>query len=528
MAAKVTRSRSHQSSKHPPAGRRQARVARLDLLATVTPILIIGATLGSALLFLAREQAIAGTWGFSLDDSWIHAVFARNVATGHGFSFNPNEPVAGSTGPLYSLVLAALYWITGEMIWSAKILGVLCQAASVLFLARAAGQVNPGDRWTPLFCGLLGAFSPVLTWASLSGMEISLYLLFVCAGLYFYIAGRPILATALWAAGVWVRPDGLFLVALSLLGPRSLVPRKLLLIAPILALYVGFNAAIGHSLLPQTVATKAHFGVHADWMMNLIREWGTLWGLPYRHGDQLEHPALLLPLMILGAVLVARRYPLLVLYWVGLPIVFSLFGGSSGAHKRYIVYVVPFGFLLAAWGVGLIRRRLPSVPPASWGFVAVICLLWQAVYLDRKATTHGWNVQNINGMQVTLGKIAAEVTQPGATVGASDIGAIGYFSGRRIVDLVGLVTRRNTLPENLTLYRPAIIIVDMEWFRGYARRDPASGYFAFYDADSTHKYTALGGVELLHNTISSTTQMIVFQRQGLNDPPAMNKFRISS
>ncbi|HEU4941026.1 MAG TPA: hypothetical protein VFT97_05360, partial [Candidatus Eisenbacteria bacterium] len=154
--------------------------------------------------------------------------------------------------------------------------------------------------------------------------------------------------------------------------------------------------------------------------------------------------------------------------------------------------------------------------------------LWQARFLDDKATTHGWNVQNINGMQVTLGKIAAEVTQPGATVGASDIGAIGYFSGRRIVDLVGLVTKRNTLPENLTLYRPAIIIVDMDWYRGYARRDSASGYFAFYDADSTHKYTALGGVELLHNTISSTTQMIMFRRQGLNDPPISNKFRISS
>jgi len=35
-------------------------------------------------------------------------------------------------------------------------------------------------------------------------------------------------------------------------------------------------------------------------------------------------------------------------------------------------------------------------------------------------------------------------------------------------------------------------------------------------------------VELLHNTISSTSQMIVLRRQGLNDPPVANKFRISS
>jgi arabinofuranosyltransferase len=515
--------------------RRHAGAARVhtgshgpDRLRALTPFLIIAASLVSAAHFLVRERAIAGAWGFSLDDSWIHAVFARNVATGHGFSFNPGEPVAGSTGPLYSLILAALYWVTREMIWSGKILGILCQAASAVFLARAAGRLTPGDRWTPLFCGLLMAVSPSLTWASVSGMEISLYLLLVCAGLDLYLAGRQVPAAILWAVGVWVRPDGLFLVALSLLGSRALLGRKILWIMPILALYFAFNAAIGHSFLPQTVATKTHFGLHADWIVNVCREWGALWGIAYRPEDQLDHPALLLPLIALGVVVTARRHPLVALYLVGFPLAFALFRESSSSHKRYIVYVVPFGLLLAAWGAAAIPRRFPTIPRGVVAVLAAACLVWQTTDLDRKATAHGWNVQNINGMQVKLGEIAAEVTEPGATVGASDIGAIGYFSGRRIVDLMGLVTRRNTLPQNLSLYRPAIIIVDMEWFRGYAFRDSASGYFAFYDADSTHKYTALGGVELLHNTISSTNQMIVLRRQELNDPPVANKFRIRS
>jgi hypothetical protein len=525
MTVNQTQKRSRRRAGPARAPARPQAANRLD---TLTPLLVVAASLAGAVLFLFRERAIAGAWGFSLDDSWIHAVFARNIATGHGFSFNPGESVAGSTGPLYSLILAALYWITKEMVWSAKILGIVCQAASAVFMARAARRLNANDRWTSLFCGLLVALSPSLTWASVSGMEISLYVLFVCAGLNDYLAGRQLAASVLWAAGVWVRPDGLFLVALSLFGPRSLLPRKLLLIAPILALYFAFNTAIGHSLLPQTVATKTQFGFHPEWFVTLVREWGTLWGLPYRPSDQLDHPALLLPLMVFGAVLVARRNPLLVLYWIGLPLALALFRDSSSSHKRYIMYVVPFGILLATWGAAAIPRKFPSVPRAFVATLAGACLLWQGIYLDRKATAHGWNVQNINGMQIKLGKIAADVTEPGATVGASDVGAIGYFSGRRIVDLMGLVTRQNTLPQNLSLYRPAIIIVDMEWFRGYARRDSASGYFAFYDADSTHKYTALGAVELLHNTISSTNQMVMLRRQGLNDPPVSNKFRISS
>ena len=517
---KKSRNRLHAS----PSAR--ARPQGRNTLDSVTPFLVAGASIASAVLFLSREQLIAGAWGFSLDDSWIHAVFARNVATGHGFSFNPGEPVAGSTGPLYSLILAALYWITKQMIWSAKVLGIVCHAASAVFLARAAGRLNPGDRWTPLLAGTLLALSPPLTWASVSGMEISLYVLFVCAGLDFYLAGRQIVAAALWAAGVWVRPDGLFLVVLGLLGPRSLLPRKILVAAPLLALYFGFNAVIGHSALPQTVATKTQFGVHLDWIVNVFREWGAVWGIRYQRWSQLDHPALLVPLMILGAVVTVRRYPLVALYVIGFPLAFALFRHSSASHKRYILYVIPFGLLLAAWGIAAIPRRLPALPRAAVAVLAIACLVWQAFYLDRKATEHGWNVQNINGMQVVLGQIAAEVTMPGATVGASDIGAIGYFSGRKIVDLMGLVTRKNTLPQNLSLYEPAVIIVDMEWFKEYAVRDSASHYFAFYDAESTHKYTALGGVELTRNTITSTDMMIVLHRQELNDPPVLQKFRV--
>ncbi len=58
----------------------------------------VSALLGSA-FFLLREHQIARTWGFSCDDAWIHAVIARNLAEGHGYSFNPGESVRGSTAP---------------------------------------------------------------------------------------------------------------------------------------------------------------------------------------------------------------------------------------------------------------------------------------------------------------------------------------------------------------------------------------------------------------------------------------------
>ncbi len=80
-----------------PFGRRRAALE----------VLGIGLALAAGVaLFRARELAIAGPVGwtaFPLDDSFIHLQFARNLAEGHGFAYNPGVPVAGSTAPLWTL-----------------------------------------------------------------------------------------------------------------------------------------------------------------------------------------------------------------------------------------------------------------------------------------------------------------------------------------------------------------------------------------------------------------------------------------
>ena len=52
--------------------------------------------------FVWKTRQIAGSIGagaFPLDDSWIHMQFARNLAEGRGFAYNPGVPVSGSTAP---------------------------------------------------------------------------------------------------------------------------------------------------------------------------------------------------------------------------------------------------------------------------------------------------------------------------------------------------------------------------------------------------------------------------------------------
>jgi hypothetical protein len=487
----------------------------------LVPLLLAAAVLGTAMLYLEAEHRIAGRWGFSLDDSWIYAQMARNLATGHGFAFNPGEPVAGSTGPLYTFVLAFFYAVFHEVVWSAKVFGLACLAGSAVAIHRAVRSLAPERPGAALVAGLLVATAPALLWGALSGMEIALYLVLVSWGIEAYARGRWNLAMLFWSAGVWVRPDGLFLVGLALVaGPPREIWKRALCAAPFIFAFLAFNHAVGGHWMPQTVGVKAHFGFEpATRTATMLREWGALWGIPYRVTDDLEEPVLLLANLAIGGWLLVRRRPILGLYTLGFPIALSLFYAGSGSHKRYILYVIPFGITLAAVALGAIASRIGGAPGRkALAAVGAACLVWQLFLARGEAETHGWNVQNINEMQRALGEFARGITKPGDRIAANDIGAIGYFSERPIVDLVGLITPRKPLPQMLSRYEPELMIVFVDWFHEYALWDPETRGFVFLDADSTHKYMMVGAVELRHNTISSKDQMLVFRRLPMDAP----------
>jgi len=487
----------------------------------LAPAILVLTTGIVAAFYLWQEHRVAGSWGYSLDDSWIYATMARNLARGQGFSFNPGHPVAGATGPLYTFVLAAFYWLFHEVVWTAKSFSLLCQMGAAFATYETARTLLPGRRGIALLAGVLLGTAPALVWASLSGMEISLYLLVVCVGLLAYVRGRARTAVLLWSIGVWVRPDGLFLVALAIAfgAPRSIWKRALVA-APVLAGFFAFNHAIGGHWMPQTVGAKAHFGfepITRTW--KLFREWTALWGIPYRITDDLEEPVLLLAIAAIGAVASIRKKPLLALYWIGLPLVLSLFRENSASHKRYILYVIPFGILLGAMGLAVIADRFGARAGARIAALAgLACLVWQLAYARAEAEMHGWNVQNINGMQRALGEFAAKITRPGDPIATNDIGAIAYFSGRPVVDLMGLITPQEPFPQMLARYKPELLIIFVDWFHQYALWDPDTQGFVFLDPNRTHKYMIVGAIELHHNTISAKDQMLAFRRLPIDAP----------
>ena len=486
------------------------------------PAVIILAVLIGAAWFLAAEHEIAGQQGFPLDDSWIYATFARNLATGHGYSFNPGEQIAGATGPLYVFVLALLYLIFRDVIWPAKVLGILCLCASSLVLYRAVHRILPGSRFAPLLAGLLLALSPPLLWGSLAGLELPLYLLVACMGIDFYVREKWTLAVLCWALGVWLRPDGLFLVLLGLFVRPKISIRNF--IAPvitagfIIAAYFAFNSVGCLLILPIAVGVNAHLSLNAGGSYScMLKQWADLWGLSGKGRVGLHAPVLLAGLLV-GSYFSLRRWPALVAYCVLFPFAFALSGASGGQFARYIVYVVPFGILLAMvgfdWAAGRLLRRQAIAGLIVLGFA---CLAWEAYAARKAGIGYGWNVENINGMQRFIAEATRKATSPGDTVAVNDVGAMGFFSDCYVVDLVGLVSPQRRFPESLRLYRPKYMAIFPDWFEKFATIDWKTDQVVFYDADSTYKYSPFLGVGLKRNTISSRNTMYIYERMGRDE-----------
>lgn len=494
--------------------------------------LILAAVLGATTWFLLAEHEIAGQWGYSLDDSWIYATFAKNLATGHGYSFNQGEHIAGATGPLYVFILASLFWGFGSVVLPAKILGILCQSASSLLLYRSAVHVLPGSRFGPLMAGLLLAVSPVLLWGALSGMEIPVYLLIAVLGIHAYARERWTLAVFWWSLGVWLRPDGILLALIGLVAvPNRSLKRfvqGLSVAGLVLVPYLFFNYVVGHSLLPSTVGIKAHIGGNVfskEW--GVFRQWLEIWGLRVDPNGLAMHAVLLLPAMVVGAVLSLRIRPALGIYPFLFPLAFGVIGGGAGQYGRYVAHVIPFGILLAVMGLDYLSRRARERSrELGVAVLGIFCLTWEAVSSYQVGIAHGWNVQNINGMQRYIADSFHEVCAPGDTIAVNDIGAAGYFSGCYVVDLVGLVSPRRSFPDNLSFYRPKAMAIFPQWFVPYATIDSRTKQQVFWSGDSAWKYSPVVRVNLRKNTISGRNTMYVYERLAPDEEPSQKVLTI--
>ncbi len=435
-----------------PAAHSSRSVSRRQVLLLASPMLLLGSLVALSVCgYLFVSARLVGP-GFPLDDAWIHQTYARSLAQTGQWSYLPGQPSAGSTAPLWSLLLALGYRLGLNPLTWTYFLGALG-----LFGASLAGEAFSqrllSSRSTLPWAGLFLAAEWHLGWASVSGMETTLYAALILLVFWLLSTGH----TYSWAwlglligLAVWVRPD-----ALTLLGPAGLV---LLLTRPgwrarftsagfllfgfllLFIPYLLFNLHIQGSLWPNTFYAKQAEYALSRQVPFLTRLWEQL-KLPLTGAGVLLFPGFA---WCLWQSLRRRWWVVLSagIWFLGFAALYALRLPVTYQYGRYLMPAMPVYFVLGIVGLRLIfnahsSQRLTWVLKQAWLFSLVA--VWLAFY-GLVASFYARDVAIVQTEMVAAAHWVADNTPPDALIAAHDIGALGYFGNRRLVDLAGLIS----------------------------------------------------------------------------------------
>ncbi|MBL8145696.1 MAG: hypothetical protein JNL34_04850 [Anaerolineae bacterium] len=396
-----------------------------------------------------------------LDDAYIHLQYARQLAAGQPYVYNPGlPPTSGATSFLYPYLLAAgaLAGADGLTlgIW-AIVLGAAALALAGWLILRIGLAVG-APFWPSALVGLSWALSGAALWHAASGMETSVAVLAVLLAAY-GVAARSDRWTLVGAGfAAVIRPEWAIvtLLAVALLGWRwwrgglrrswrwawLLVPLALIGLQPLV------NLLFTGSMVPSGNVAKSIFGaVNADFGVLAARWFGQI----VRMGRELVTDWLAGPLVyvalpvlvmaVLGAVALARRResrPLLVLIFGTL-----LLGAAAIAtldtafwhFKRYQMPLFALIFVLAA-GAALWFPRRGWIAIGLAGLALASSLLTVPVFIR----AYVLNVGYVNAQPLPMARWLAANAPEDAVVAVHDVGMMRFLGGRTTLDMVGLTT----------------------------------------------------------------------------------------
>jgi len=378
------------------------------------------------------------------DDPYITYRYARNLASGAGFVYNPGEPVLSTSAPLYALILAAAARLGVEPPHASLVLGALAAfATGALLLRHGTGAARS--------VAFLLVTSPLIWLAT--GMESSLYLA-LALGAFAAAAGeRWGVAGLLAGCATLVRGDGLLVVGLISLAEaiqRRRIPWRSGLAASTLILPFAIAATIVYgSPVPATLRAKvqqASLGITGFFPGARFAD-----GVVRLAAAYFEHTWLYLitlPLMIVGLIrLRHERRAWLIVAWGALQAMGYMALGVA-PYRWYYIPLLPAVYLLIGLGISAISSRGGKAIGIG---LAIIVLAAQARSL--------WEIQRsadpdvsrsdlvgIDALPETSGPLyrqagtwLRENTPPQASVGVMEVGVIGYTAERRMIDYLGLL-----------------------------------------------------------------------------------------
>ncbi len=419
---------------------------RLILILALLSYLIAG----SIFIYL-----LFSSWAY--DDPFITYRYASNLAHGLGFVYNPGQRIQSTTTPLFTLLLAPISYSGADLPHLANLIGAFSLVIGGLFIWDLAHTWDtPLVGWVGLL--LYPTFTLLITTL---GSETPLYLAF-CLGAFSFYARKQYVITALMVSlALLTRPDGV-LVAIVLSvdfilsyrnnifipwrNPTRLVSelkqqripipwKAVFLFGGITLAWFIFAWLYFGSPLPVTLVAKQQQGSmeistrFAPGFIDLVRSYAQSW--------QYWLYAALAFLGISLLISKARRWNLLVAWALFYFLAYSILGVSR--YNWYYAPLVPAFVVLTGLGLYAITGQLSKISkPFSWAPAVVILALLVFAQGQLLLRLREYQDPRVAIYQAT--GIWLNGHTPGdAKVGALEVGIIGYYAQRPMIDFSGLI-----------------------------------------------------------------------------------------
>ena len=392
---------------------------------------------------------------FLSDDGFIYLRFIRNFSETGILSYNLPTPTYGFTGPLWVIIAGGLNRVIGDPFVAVKILAFVLSGIAVAVYFQLCCRFVRHEGYAVL-ATLALVLDPWFAKWMVSGLENPLTLVILFSSLLLHIQTRgterfSVVGYTLAGLGVLSRPEMALFIGILLLDILLFERQKRfskLFLAGLCVGLPGFVWMIYAQLsfgtfIPNTIVTKsieAHS--RSTYIKTLVR------------CAQIIGGSSILPCLAalgLGAVALRRkelsfdvlfgllnRYFVLVVWCVGL-IAFYV-AGKATVSGRYLIAMTPIASLL---GVVALEELLSRISSPRWrpafAIVFGLTLLAQLVFLQARYTyfVTEWK----QGMDPNLIEIAVwlrDNTPKDTIITAHEIGVLGYFSERTILDTGGL------------------------------------------------------------------------------------------
>ena len=424
----------------------------------------------SRLLILFALPCIVGLFivtaskhfNYTPDDTYIYLQFARNIIHGNGVSFNAGEPTYGFTSPLWLFLISICGKCGVDLYTAAKSLDLVFAGVALIVFCLLANEII---RDAAIAICATVAFSLniwFLRWTG-TGMETSLSVLLLLAAILFCLRNQYILSIIVAALLALVRPETVFLSGFILADvymnsndkqrATKLAVVMALIVAGILAPWLVYAKSVFGTIIPNTALAKAGFHFSIDDISSTSSDlFKTLFASDGIALVVLIVAGLSLPrkLRIVDAEhaeyaiekFVLFRQCFVAITWIAFLILFYIVTGTN-VVSRYLLLCTPFIVIYAFWYLQrylAISKWNRFMYPAIFILTAIIMLQSQVFY--RRTVLPGIEAfqSGLETCLIPIGTWLHEHTSADAVVYTPDVGAIGYFSERKICDGAGLIS----------------------------------------------------------------------------------------